>query len=184
MKKVLVVLVIVAMSSSGAFALIDSLDTFALWHMDSTVTSGSTVFVPDDDSLVIGRNRDLVLVNGADLGVGTGFDGTGHALELDGIDDYGSKNWGPYDTIKVEMAFKPDVLSAATPQYLVEIAGILRLYINSGSSSVPNTMQFTIWDSAGVAINKNTTAALPTAGVWYTLSASYDPTGKYNLAIQ
>jgi len=156
------------------FALSDSPDTVGLWHCDSMFESGGKFYTPDDDSVMIGRNYDLTLGNGTTLTATPGFDGTGYALDFDGVNDYGARAWGLHDNIKIELAFKADTLAAAN-KYFVEIASIYRLYM-----SASNLIYMTVWDSTGAATTKNLTVAV-VAGQWYRLEASYESDGLFSL---
>jgi len=162
------------LSASLCFGFTDSADTVGLWHCNSIYEAATKFYTPDDDSLMTGRNYELELRNGVAL-ASPGVDGTGSALDFDGVNDFGMKTWGLHNNIKIELAFKADTLTSGVGKYFVEVAGIWRLYI-----STTNLVTMTVWDSAGLATTKNLTAALST-GTWYKLEASYASSGLFRL---
>ncbi len=167
-------MVLMVLSASLCFGLTDSPDTVGLWHCDSIYEAGGKFYTPDDDSLMVGRNYDLELRNGVAL-ASPGVDGTGSALDFDGVNDFGLKTWGQHDNARIDLAFKADTLTAGLSKYFLEVASIWRLYINNN-----NLLVMTVWDSAGTATTKNLTATIAT-GVWYKVEASYDSAGLFRL---
>ena len=59
--------------------------TKQLWHMDSTFESTGITYVPDDDSVNPGRDRDMRIYRSDVSLVAPGYDGTGYALNIPDI---------------------------------------------------------------------------------------------------
>jgi hypothetical protein len=125
-----VILFLISVISAFALALTDDRATSALWHMENVITAGSDFYIPDDDSVMTGRNNDLLL--GAFSGstdptlISSGFDGAGKALYFNGLTDSASAVWNGADSIQIEFWIKPDIKTSPYPaQALFYLSGSL-----------------------------------------------------------
>jgi len=100
----------------------DDTYTLALWHMDSTVSTGGRLYVLDANTVQTGRTNDLKLGSAAGVGEPNVVSGQeGNALSFDGIDDIclsSDKWWGHY-AVNVDFWIKPKNLSLTTEQEVV-----------------------------------------------------------------
>lgn len=182
----------VAVSILGMFSfsingqiLTDSASTVGLWQMDS-IAGG---VVPDDDVANFGnRNNNLLLYGTPSL-----VDGYNDmALEFAGANEYGVGDcgvagvWENYDSVKVEVVFRPSVLGVS--QHLVDVRGVFALYIGSndkvqwGTGSVNLTNQLRItntddWWYACASINASGERASTLTNLTTGVSYTYTDTG-------
>jgi hypothetical protein len=156
----------------------DDYQTLALWHMDA-IAAGK---IPDDDTEVLNRNRDLTLIGGptvvADTNPGNGYRGDvfGKALHLNG-ENYGKAgNWPSLDNMVIDFWFKPD-RDVGFNQTLASASNIWELRLEG------TNIRFFTWDAAG-AVRSRTATGAGTKDVWHHIHAEIsNVSGQMSLTV-
>jgi hypothetical protein len=199
LKKISTALVLTCIAGLAAVqgqTLSDDWQTLGLWHMDSTVEttdyySETRLMVEDDDSVMAGRGKNLVLgrriaggASGYEPTLATGMEG--NALYFDGNDLAWSNNvWNESDTVKIEFYFKPDNFD--DEQTVINVTSSFEIRFKLNSTGSHGRMHFYVTDANGTGAKEAISYFKTKADLqneWNYVVAQVDAEGNVSIELE
>ena len=198
-KRFLTCILILAVTSTliKAAASVDDYQAIGLWHMDSIVSTGGQYDngpIVEDDTSVSSRAGNVLTLGLRSAGgsaaeyLPTLVTGQyGNALSFDGGDmAYNYSGWANYDSVKVEVDFKPGTPVANGVEYVCDVTNSWILQLAWNSSGGYGKMIFTVYDADGTyfSANSNWVPASTLQNQWNHAVALCDAEGNVSVSIE